>query len=221
MQYCPKCKVNIRGRKSCCPLCQGQLRLIDGEPNAPFPTLKKKKITNVTLFKVCTFLFIALEIIFATINIQTGKEYPFVGITMMGLAVAWVTLVTTLYLRNNLIKVITFEVIVAIAVDIVVDYKTGRHGWSVEWMVPSTLFGLAIATIITAKVLKLRLDEYILYLVLDLLMAISQIIFIKNGLNDFTWPAVVVIMVYLILISGLIIFRFSDLKNAAHKMFNL
>lgn len=221
MQYCPKCKVNIRGRKECCPLCQGQLRQIDGEPEAPFPTLKKKKISNITLFKMVTFIFIASEIIFETINIQTQNIYPVFGIMMLGLLAAWITFVTTMYLRNNLIKVITFEVVVAIIVDVYVDYKTGPHGWSVMWMVPSTLFGLAIATIITARVLKLRLDEYILYLVLDLFMALSQIVFIKNGMNTFTWPAVAVIMVYLILIAALVIFRFSDLKRAAQKMFNM
>ncbi|WP_026661962.1 DUF6320 domain-containing protein [Butyrivibrio proteoclasticus] len=221
MQYCPKCKVQIRGRKACCPLCQGQLKQVDGEPEAPFPTLKKKKVSSITLFKLATFIFIASEIVFGTVNYQTENMYPFIGITMLGLLVAWITFVTTLYLRNNLIKVITFEVIVAIVVDVYVDFHTGYHGWSVMWMVPSTLLGLAIATVITAKVLKLRLDEYILYLVLDLVMALLQIVFIKMGRNFFTWPAVIVIMIYMILIAGLVIFRFRDLKRASEKMFNM
>jgi hypothetical protein len=221
MQYCPKCKVNIRGRKSCCPLCQGQLREIEGSENAPFPVIKKKKITNVTLFKIVTFIFIAAEIVFGTINIQTGGNYSFIGVTMLGILAGWITIITTLYLRNNLIKVITFEVVAAIIIDIYIDLKTGFHGWSLMWMVPGTLIGLAIATILIAKIVKLRLDEYILYLVVDLIMALTQIIFIRNGMNKFTWPAVVSIMVFLILISGLVIFRFNDLKNASEKMFNM
>ena len=88
-------------------------------------------------------------------------------------------------------------------------------------MVPATLVALAFATIIIAKIAKLRLDEYILYLILDLLMALLQLIFIKNGMNKFTWPAVVSIMLYLIMISGLVIFKFKDLKNASQKMFNM
>ena len=126
-----------------------------------------------------------------------------------------------MYLRNNLIKVITWEVVVAILVDIYIDQKTGFYGWSLMWMVPSTLIGLAIATVITAKILKLRTDEYILYLVLDLVMALLQIIFIVNGLNKNTWPAVISIMVYLIIFVALIMFRFRDLKNASEKMFNI
>ncbi|MBQ3796456.1 MAG: hypothetical protein II842_09280 [Butyrivibrio sp.] len=221
MQYCPKCKVSIRGEKSCCPLCQGKIKEIDDNINDPFPTLKKKKISNITFVKVVTFIFIALEIIFEALNIQTKNQYPFIGITMLGIFVAWITALTTMYLRNNLIKVITWEVFVAIVVDIYIDLKTGFHGWSVEWMVPATLTGLAIATFIIAKIVKLRLDEYILYLVLDLIMALLQIIFIRNGMNQFTWPAVISIMVYLIMITGLVIFRFRDLKNASQKVFNM
>lgn len=221
MQYCPKCKVNIRGKKKCCPLCQGTLRENEDDPQAPFPTLKKKKISNITLFKLFTFIFIASEIIFATVNIQTGGTYSFIGVVMLGILAGYLTIVATLYLRNNLIKVITFEVVVAIIIDIYIDLKTGFHGWSVEWMVPGTLIALAIATIIIAKVVRLRLDEYIMYLVFDLVMALSQIFFIKTGMNNFTWPAVISIMVYLILIAGLIIFRFDDLKNASAKMFNM
>ena len=170
---------------------------------------------------MCTFLFVALEIVFATINIMTHGEYPFIGPVMLGLFVGWITVLTTMYLRNNLLKVITWEVIVAIVVDVYIDIKTGFKGWSVNWMIPLTLIALAIATIIIAHVLKLRLDEYILYIVMDIVMALLQIIFIKNGKNTFPWPAVISIMAYLIMLAAVLIFRFRDLKNAFEKMFNM
>ena len=221
MQICPKCKVNIRGNKSCCPLCQGKLKNVEGELSPSFPAIKRKKISNITFLKVCTFLFVASEIVFTTINIMTAGQYPFISPVMLGIFAGWITIMTTMYLRNNLIKVITWEVIVAIVIDIYVDIHTGFKGWSIEWMIPLTLIGLAIATIITAGVLKLRLDEYILYLVLDLIMVLLQIIFIKNGTNKVPWPAVSSVMIYLILFAAVIIFRFKDLKNASEKMFNM
>ncbi|MBO6242815.1 MAG: hypothetical protein J6O61_18610 [Butyrivibrio sp.] len=221
MQICPKCKVNIRGNKSCCPLCQGKLKNVEGELSPSFPTIKRKKISNITFLKVCTFLFVASEIVFTTINIMTAGKYPFISPVMLGILAGWITIITTMYLRNNLIKVITWEVIVAIVIDIYVDIHTGFKGWSIEWMIPLTLIGLAIATIITAHVLKLRLDEYILYLVLDLVMVLLQIILIRNGVNQVPWPAVSSVMIYLILFAAVIIFRFNDLKNASEKMFNM
>ncbi|WP_022768791.1 DUF6320 domain-containing protein [Butyrivibrio sp. NC2007] len=221
MQICQKCNVKIRGRKECCPLCQGRLKEVEGDDNPSFPILEKRKISNITFLKMCTFLFIASEIIFGAINIMTKGEFSFIGPVMLGLFVGWIDVIATMYLRNNLIKVITFEVVVAIVVDLYIDIKTGFHGWSVNWMIPMTLIGLAIATNIIAWVLKLRLDEYILYIVLDFVMALVQIIFIRNGMNTFPWPAVASIITYMILIAALIIFRFRDLKNASEKMFNI
>lgn len=221
MQICQKCNVKIRGRKECCPLCQGRLKEIEGDENPSFPTLEKRKISNITFLKMCTFLFIASEIIFGAINIMTKGEFPFIGPVMLGILVGWIDVLATMYLRNNLIKVITFEVIVAIVVDFYIDIKTGFYGWSVNWMIPMTLIGLAIATNIIAMVLKLRLDEYIMYIVLDFVMSLVQIIFIKNGMNNFPWPAVISIITYMIIIAALVIFRFRDLKNASEKMFNI
>ena len=221
MQICQKCNVKIRGRKECCPLCQGRLKEVEGEENPSFPVLEKRKISNITFLKMCTFVFIASEIIFGAVNIMTEGEFSFIGPVMLGIFVAWIDVIATMYLRNNLIKVITFEVIVAIVVDLYIDVKTGFHGWSVDWMIPMTLIGLAIATNIIAWVLKLRLDEYILYIVLDFVMALVQIIFIKNGMNNFPWPAAISIITYMILIAALVIFRFRDLKNASEKMFNI
>lgn len=221
MQICQKCNVKIRGKKECCPLCQGRLKEVEGDENPSFPVLEKRKISNITFLKMCTFLFIASEIIFGAINIMTKGEFSFIGPVMLGLFVAWIDVIATMYLRNNLIKVITFEVVVAIVVDFYIDIKTGFHGWSVNWMIPMTLIGLAIATNIIAWMLKLRLDEYILYIVLDFVMALVQIIFIRNGMNTFPWPAVASIITYMILIAALVIFRFRDLKNASEKMFNI
>ena len=221
MQICQKCNVEIRGRKECCPLCQGQLYETEGDENPSFPVLEKRKISSVTFLKVCTFLFLAYEIVFGTINIMTKGEFSFMGLMMLAGVVVWADIIATMYLRNNLIKVITFEVLVAIVVDYYIDVKTGFHGWSVNWMVPMTLIGLAIVTIVTAAILKLRLDEYILYIVFDFVMALFQIIFIRNGKNSFPWPAVISIMSYMILIAALVIFRFRDLKNASEKMFNI
>jgi hypothetical protein len=221
MQICQKCNVRIRGKKECCPLCQGRLNEVLGEENPSFPTLEKRKISSITFLKVCTFLFITSEIIFGAVNIMTEGQFSFIGPVMLGLLVAWIDILATMYLRNNLIKVITFEVIVAIVVDYYIDVKTGFRGWSINWMIPMTLIGLALVTNLIALILKLRLDEYILYIVFDFLMALIQIIFIRNGRNTFPWPAVASIMTYMILIAALIIFRFRDLKNASEKMFNI
>ena len=59
MQYCPKCKVHIRGNKRCCPLCEGSLT---GSPSDPaFPALEQRRFSFSLIFKVCLFLFVIVS----------------------------------------------------------------------------------------------------------------------------------------------------------------
>ena len=60
MQYCPKCKIQIRGNKACCPLCQGKLTKDPQDP--AFPALKHRIVTSFSIIKVSTFLFLVLEL---------------------------------------------------------------------------------------------------------------------------------------------------------------
>ena len=207
----------------CCPMCQGTLKEIEGgeDVTASFPTLKKKKMSHITIMKMTTFICAVLEIIFITIRIISDKKLPFLGPLVLGILGAWIAVLATIYLRNNILKVITWEAIVAIFADIYIDKVTGFYGWSIDWVVPFTLMLLGVVTIIIALATKLRLDEYIFYLLFDLIMAVMQIIFVTKGYTKNLWPTGISIMLYMILLAGVLIFRFRDLKKASEKMFNM
>ena len=56
MQHCSKCNIDIRGNKSCCPLCQGNLI---GEPEDPaFPVLPERRLSRGMFLRICVFIFI-------------------------------------------------------------------------------------------------------------------------------------------------------------------
>ena len=80
---------------------------------------------------------------------------------------------------------------------------------------------LGVLTFIIAVSIKLRFDEYIFYLLFDLVMAVLQIICVRKGITKNFWPTGISIMLYMILLAGVLIFRFRDLKKASEKMFNM
>lgn len=223
MQYCPKCKIDIRGNKSCCPLCQGQLTKTPEDP--AFPALKKSHVTSFSIIKLATFIFITIEIVMAAAGYlakhEAGVPLPWVPLVMIGTAVAWADLILALYLRNNVMKIITFEAYIAMVIDYVIDRMTGYYGWSVIWMIPATFAGLAIVTVVIGKAAKLRLEDYIIYLLADGLLCLTQIIPIMRGRNEFEWPAVICMAGYLICAAATLIFKYHDLKNASAKFFNV
>ena len=240
MQYCPKCKIIIRGRKRCCPLCQGALLerqdlarqnvsladycidedLSDEELDATFPVIRKRRVTSHLLFRIATFLAVAAEIVAIALMFLAGESLPWMPILMVGVLIAWADLVVTLYYRNNILKILTVEVILSIGVALWVDALTGWHGWSVEWMIPMTLVGLAVVTIVIGRARGLKTGEYVMYLIFDAVLALLQMIPIHLGLNTRPWAAVMSIAAFLILAAAVVIFRFRELKSATERVFN-
>ena len=204
-------------------MCQGPLKEVEGgeDVTASFPTLKKKKMSHITIMKMTTFICAVLEIILISLNIMLGEAVAFLGPIFLGILGAWIAVLATVYFRNNILKLITWEAIVAIIADIYIDYNTGFYGWSIDWVVPITLMALGVLTFVIAICIKLRFDEYIFYLLFDLIMTVLQIICVTKGITKNFWPTGISIMLYMILLAGVLIFRFRDLKKASEKMFNM
>ena len=227
MNYCPKCDIVIRGNKACCPLCQGKpgkapdgIYLWESAGVEAFPVVERK-ISSVTFMKLATFLFLTLEICFGAVRGLIGWDKTWVHLVMLGILVGWVDVLIVMYLRSNIIKLLTVEVYVAIVIDIYVDYMTHMHGWSLAWVMPFALIGLGIATAIIALATGLRPSEYVQYIALNALFSLLQIIPIRMGLNPITIPAVSCIACYLIYMAAVVVFLSKDLKTALSRRFNL
>ena len=219
MLYCSKCGISIRGNKRCCPLCQGELT---GTPSeAAFPTLKRARITSLSLVKLFTFLFIALEIVWSAVGFLADFTLAWVPFAMAGTLVAWLDAVLAVYFRNNVVKNITIQVYLVMIGGFVIDRFTGFHGWSVQWLIPCCVLGLVTTTIALGRGLPLRLEEYILYLAVDMVLSLLQTIFLVMEMNAFVWPAVISMAALLILGVAALLFRFRDLKNASEKLFHM
>ncbi len=239
MYYCPKCKITIRGDKQCCPLCEGKILDKDGMKraaidetlydiddledgyNKAFPVLNERKITGVTFVRICTFLLAVIIVICLALRYLFGDIMSWTGVTILGSIVVWLDILAIMRYRYNLLKVLMVEMIVAIVVDYYIDKITGFHGWSVVWMIPFGLAGHALVTFLIAKLVKLRFEEYIIYIVLDAVMAFAQAFFIWNGENSLPYAAVFVMAGFAITLVAAILFRFRELRSAAGRMFNV
>lgn len=215
--------MNIRGNKARCPLCQGHLV---GDPETPsFPIVKKPGISAFSIIKMATFCFLAIEIVMGTVWFLTNYCYhisfPWVPLVMLGTVVLWVDLLVAIYVRNNILRIITYEAYIAIAADFIIDLKTGFHAWSLNWMIPSTLVGLSLATVLFGLLSKMRLSDYVIYLLTNTVLSLVQLWSIGTGKTTFVWPSIICIAAHLILTAWIVVFKSHDLKNASAKYFNI
>ncbi len=185
-----------------------------------FPVIEHR-ISSFTFIRIATFVFLALEISFGALQRLLPEDMPWVGLTMLGIFVGWLDVLVVMYIRSNIIKLLTVEAYVAVAVNIYVDHMTGLHGWSYSWVVPALLLGLGVITVAIALLTNLRPSEYVTYIVVNTAASLLQYIPIRLGLNPLELPAVIVTTVYLIFMAGMIVFRFRDLKTALGRRFSV
>ncbi|MBO5551696.1 MAG: hypothetical protein J5966_07030 [Lachnospiraceae bacterium] len=227
MNYCPKCRIVIRGEKSCCPLCQGKVTGVPKDFIVPesakyeaFPVIERK-ISSVTFIKIVTFVFLALEICFGLVNWMLRGDAPWVELVMLGIFVGWLDVLGMMYVRGNIIKLLTVEAYVSIAVNCYVDHMTGLHGWSYAWVMPFVLLGLGLLTMLISTVSGMRRSEYVQYFVINAAVSLLQLIPISREINPVPLPALIVIAFYLILLAGVLVFRYRDLKTSLARRFNV
>lgn len=220
MQYCPKCRISVRGNKACCPLCQGPLT---GEPEpGAFPVTQQNMESKLSLFfKIITFLLILIEISLAAVNYLTGRSLPGVSLAMLIAPVVWADLWVATYFRNNVIKMLTTELYIAMLICLIADLRTGFHGWSVAWVIPLVFVFMAILTVALGMIVKLTLETYIIYLFFIVLLSLLQMIPLALGVNPFPIPAVLCMAALVVFGSGGVIFRSRELLSASRKWFSL
>ena len=236
MQYCPKCQMQIRGPKARCPLCQGELvepMIIKGtgadsggmrtaEQSAaaaddPFARIRRAPVSYLLMFQILTFICVSIIILMGAAQVISGFTIGWIYVAVLGILAGWADIVLAVYYRSNILKMLTTQAYMLMAVSILIDYMTTRNGWSVSWFIPIMFILIVVITFAVALGQRMQLNEYILYPAFDVLMSLLQIIPIVTGVNRHIAPAVICIALMLILVSSLVIFRGRMLRTAITK----
>lgn len=221
MQVCNKCGITIRGAKSKCPLCGGELQGNPAPETAGFPALHEK-VSKWSVLKVAAFCFFVLEILMILVQYITKGRWMWPGVVIVLAAVGLADLFIAFYYRHNVLKLISGQVYIGMILAIGIDRKlAGWHAWSVSWLLPAGFIGLAITIISIGCGLHLRLVEYIIYLAVAVLASMTQIILIRIGWNPHPLPAVICMSVMAILGAAGLLFFFRELRSAASRTFHV
>ena len=221
MQYCPNCRVKIRGGKARCPLCQRELTDMGGAADDPFVMLPSPRVSFRRMTQIVNFVCISLEILLGAFEIIKGFTAGWIYVCMLVILLAWVDFQIAVYYRNNLIRMLTVQGFIIMAVLLLIARLTRSGSWAVTWAVPSMFLVLIIVTFAAARLQQMKLQEFILYPAFDVLMSLLQIIPIALGYNKNIAPAVLCIALMLILVSSLVIFRGDILRDAAAKYLHM
>ncbi len=219
MQHCGKCKVDVDGNKSRCPLCQGELT---GTPEAEmYPKITENRFGSDFLLKLISFIAIsAAAICIGTDYIITGR-ITWSLICLGGILCAWITTSVGVTYRKRILKNITWELFLITALSVIWDRFTGWRGWSVDFVLPCASICAVISIFIIAKVLKMKSGEYMLYLIIGGLCGFLPLICLIAGITRITYPSVICTCVSVIFMAALFLFRGKTTKDEFERRFHL
>ncbi len=216
MRYCEKCGLYIAGGRERCPLCQGAL----GGAHDPFETYPK--IPSVyrqyhIVVRIAAFLSIVTVIVCAAVNylFQNGFWSLFVAVAVGCL---WASLSSAIRKRHNLPKCILWQVVILSGIALLWDaISPFSPGWSTNYFIPGLCAFVLPLIFVLSKCMHIRLEEYLIYLVLDALFGLIPMFFLLTGIASIAWPSVTCTALGTIVFAGLFIFADAPLKAEIKK----
>ena len=219
--YCEKCKVTVAGKRQRCPLCQGTLTQTQERSEEVFPDVPTIYHQYGMFIRLLLFTSVALAVISVAVNLmlpQTGWWSFFV---VLGVGCLWVSLAFAVRKRSNIPKNMMYQVFTISILSIVWDALTGWHGWSIDYVIPIVCVAAMLSLGILARVLHMPIQDYMVYLMIDMVFGMVQIVFYLTGCLRVMYPSLICVAVSVISLAGLLIFEGSAMRAELRRRLHL
>ena len=221
MKHCEHCNADIVGERAVCPLCGTKLTggvMTDSEEVfARVPTVYAQY--NL-FFRAMIFASIVGAIVSVSANLILRDSGAWSVLVVIAIACVWLGMFIAVNKRRNIPKNLLLEMFLASAICFLWDLFTGFHGWSFDYVIPILAVSVTIAIGILTYVMKLGLDDIIIYMLIDALFGIMPIIFYAADLLNVVVPSIICFGTSLISITAVAVFRgellISELKRKMH-----
>jgi len=209
MIYCENCKVSITGNHEKCPLCQGDVIGESSKTNT-FPIIKEEKHLMYLILKITALITIAVSVISVLINLGFGGKWSFYVIA--GFVTGWIVIWITVKMHGNIAKNTIWLTVIISILSIIWDMSTGYRGWSIDYVLPLICCFAMIEMFIVANIKKLRIEDYIVYLIIDILFGIVPLVLLLLDIVKVVYPSLICVAESVISLAILILFEGKALK---------
>lgn len=225
MRYCPRCKVFVDGERQRCPLCENTLVQKEDAPEIKgegdfFP----KVPDNSGIYNLCIKIFLLITVIVIVASVAINYFYHHRGwwslFVAAALACIWASAGIGIRKRKNILKNILWQMIAISLICIVWDMMTGWRGWSVSFVLPITYMTAMLALFILNKVMRLRVEDYMIYSLMGSFFGLIPLIFLIFGNLKYRLPSVLCVSASIVFLAVLVIFQggsmVNELKRRSH-----
>ncbi len=223
MQYCDKCNVHVTGSRKHCPLCQGSLTGSEEPEKEVFPVLPQWYSRSGLLLRALVFLSVTAAVVCFTVNalLPVGRIWSL--FVAAGIAFMWIGIATALRKRHNIPKTILWEVVLLSLFSVFWDLLAGKNwsGWSVDYVIPSLCVFALLSMMVIAKILRIQVRDYLIYLMIGTLFGILPIIFLLTGIVRVRYPSILCVAASAVFLTALLSFQGRNMRAELKKKLHL
>jgi len=213
MRYCEKCGVHVTGTLRTCPLCQGPLSGGPDPAGDVYPNVPLSGKLNAPLLRLLILASVAVAAACAA-ALLCAPQYGWAALSVLaGLGSGWLTVGIAVKKRRKPFKAVFWQICLLSLLSVAWDLGTGFRGWSLDFVLPILYACTMLAMTLTARLLRLQVQDYLVYLVMDILLGLLPLIFLLCGMLRVVYPAAVCVAVSLVLLAMLILFEGPALKG--------
>ena len=220
MQYCEHCKVHIRGNKKFCPLCQNTIMSGGLEEEEIFPRIPLVYKSNMVL-RLMIFLSICIGVISYAVEAMFPVRFNWPMFVIAGILCIWISLTMVIRKRHNIPKTIIWQVAVTSILAVIWDWRIGWRGWSLDYVIPIACIVAMLVMYLTAKILRLGVREFIVYILLDAIFGILPIVFLLFHVVHVTYPSILSITCSILSLSAVILFEGENIREELNKRMHI
>lgn len=189
MKKCPECEVRVKGQWNRCPLCGHDLEMKE-ESSAPdpFPTIPLSFNRRKTFYLLSIYSFSFILLFFVLEILQPGQVQR-VEYILLALMSLWLVVLILIRKRRNIAKGIVYLVLSFSLLALYFDYLSGWQGWSLTYVVPIVCSASLLAMSIAVRVVRLNVEDYVLYMQLAAIIGFIPVFFLFLGNVTTVWPS--------------------------------
>lgn len=208
--YCTNCKAEVVGNRKKCPLCQG---ILTGDKQEEvYPKISFVYTEHGVFLKIMLLISVIVASVSVALNIMLPRGGAWSMFVLGGISSAWISMISAINKRNNLPKNIVYQVMIISVIAVLWDLLTGWKGWSITYVIPFVCFFAMISMVIISKIRNLYVEDYILYIVIDGLFGLCQIVPVVKGWFTVLYPSLVCVVTSIVVLSFVLIFKQKELN---------
>lgn len=220
MKTCEKCKISVPDPKRRCPLCQGMLSGGDGTETDTFPQIPTIYRQYSLYFRLLILVSVAAGLISVMVNLLLPQTGWWSLIVVLGILCMWIPLWTAIRKKSNISKNIIWQAFLLSVLIAGWDGFTGWHRWSVNFVIPAICISAMLGIAIVGKVMHQRAEDYIIYLLIDIVFGLVPLVFFLTGLATVGWLCLISVVISGLCLTSVFLFSeinvFQELKKRFH-----